>query len=316
MAEIPDKVFINNLNNLKELSAQTSLILERRILEIGELISSIITECKATYGEPYDIYELLAIISEEYRASDFQVHKERLEENEEMLLRHTALLNDTDRCIFCELLMKYAAENGISLSEEAFITEASSGEVFTYVKSPISDEAYEVFTENLSDARVFYSKNFKEATQMVVDGSVDFCLLPLEEKGDRIHTVNQLIFANDLKINGVTPVFGFDGMADMKYALVGRNLNLPQIEPGDDRYLEIRLPTDSQVSIGQLVCAAENFENSVYRINTETLKVESGEKNYYEIVFRDGGSGFAKLLTYLTVFTGEYIPVGIYKNLE
>lgn len=315
MAEFSDALFNNNIKNLESLAKKQSILLERRILELSEIVATVISEISKTYGEPSDVYELLSFISEEYRTATALAHSESLTENREKLAKYISSLGDTDKYIFCELLADYTKDK-INLSEKAFITEAVGGESFTYVKNPISDEAYEVFTENLADARVFYSKTFKEAVQMVCDNAVDFCLLPLEEKGDRIHTVNQLIFSYDLKINGVTPVFGMDGMADMKYAMVSKFLALPETVDGDDRYLEIRLPTDSSVSIAQLVSAAELFSNSAYRINTETLKLDNSEKNYYEIVFRDDGGGFTKLLTYLTVFTGEYIPVGIYKNLE
>lgn len=306
--------YSSNKENLKSLSREQSLILERRLLELFELLELIKDNMLSSFGEPADIYEQLAFFSEEYSGAASELHSENLPENREILERYMNALGVNDKCFLCEMLVGHGTD--VKITEQSYISNENSGEVFTYVKNPISDEAYDVFTEDLSDPRVFYSKSFKDAVQMVEDGSVDFCLLPLEEKGDRIHTVNELILSHDLKINGVTPVFGLDGMADMKYAKVGRHLYLPSKNNGDDRYLEIRLPSDTEISLGQIISAAEVFGNSVYRINTETLRKDGRDKNYYSIVFRDNEVGFAKILTYLTLFTGDYITVGIYKNLE
>lgn len=316
MSDITYDLYKCNLENLKTLSAKAALILERRILELHELCCSVEETMKSSYGNIDNIYELLSLFSEEYQPSDFQVHSECLPINIDIITRNLSLLSSTDKCIFCDLLVSRDSKGSFPITEESFITNKTAGETFTYVKNPISDEAYDVFTENLYDPRVFYSKTFKEAVHKVIDGVVDFCLLPLEEKGDRIHSVNELILSHDLKINEVTPVFGLDGTADMKYAKISKYLNLPYKASGDDRYLEIRLPTDTEITVGQIISAAEVFGNSVYRINTETLKSEGEDRNYYSVVFRDDKDGFAKILTYLTLFTGDYIPVGIYKNLE
>jgi hypothetical protein len=65
-------------------------------------------------------------------------------------------------------------------------------------------------------------------------------------------------------------------------------------------------------SIAALFSAAEGLGVSVYRINT----LGDTDSLSYSVIFKDGGGGFAALLTYLSVFIGEYLPIGIYKNLE
>ena len=141
--------------------------------------------------------------------------------------------------------------------------------------------------------------------------------MPLEERGGaRLAAVAELLFREDLKINSVTPVFGFEGLADMKYALVSKHFTVPDIFPDDDRYLEIRIKADSNVSVSELFSAAESLDSYLYRINTLTFTTEDGEAQYYSVVFRDDGKDFSPLLVYLTLFSGAYTPIGIYKNLE
>ena len=125
-----------------------------------------------------------------------------------------------------------------------------------------------------------------------------------------------MLFKYDLKIASVTPVFGFDGSADVKYALVSKHFKIPNVAVDDDRYLEIRLRADGSISLSSLFFAAEMLGASVYRINTVQFDSEEGEFSYYTIVFKDEGSDFSELLIFLTLFAGYYTAIGIYKNLE
>ena len=125
-----------------------------------------------------------------------------------------------------------------------------------------------------------------------------------------------MIYRSDLKITSVTPVFGFDGSLDMKYALVSKTLLPPDYSREDDRYLEIRLPTDSDTTLSELLAVADSYGIGVYRINTASYHTEAGERSSYSVVFKSEGGNFATLLVYLTLFVYDYTPVGIYKNLE
>ena len=129
-------------------------------------------------------------------------------------------------------------------------------------------------------------------------------------------TVAEMLFTDDLKIDAVTPVFGFDGTADMKYALVSKSFALPRVAPDDDRYLEIRIPADGDTSLGELLLAADKYGARLYRVNMHFF-VQDGERcPYYSIIFKEDGRDFSGLLTYLTLFVSSYTAIGIYKNLE
>ena len=129
--------------------------------------------------------------------------------------------------------------------------------------------------------------------------------------------LSEIIYRNDFKINSVTPVFGPDGNADMKYALVSKNFTVPMKQAGDDRYLEIRIGTSGNgISLSELLVAIEYFSMSVYRINTSVFNADTAPEVNYSVVIRDGEAGFVRLLTYLTLFSEDFVPIGIYKNLE
>ena len=73
--------------------------------------------------------------------------------------------------------------------------------------------------------------------------------------------------------------------------------------------------TDSRC-LQEVLLALEYFSMSVYRINTVSFDNEGESDTYHSLVVRDGKHGFATLFTYLTLFCEDFVPVGIYKNLE
>ncbi len=230
---------------------------------------------------------------------------------------HASFEEAYDRAVFSALLLEKLGERGIFPTESDFLPTREAPETFTYVKNAYADEAYEVFSSEFSDPRVKYSRTFAEAIKSVLDGEVGYCLLPLAEKGGvRLSSVTELLTGNDLKIASVTPVFGFSGDAELWYALVARGFRVPKVAAEDDRYLEIRCSEEDGDTLAALLCASRLFCASLYRVHTVTRHPAEENGFYYTVVFRTEGKSFVGLLTYLTLYTETYVPVGLYKNLE
>ncbi len=304
------------LSNISELSDRESVLAERRICELYELAGEMANAAISLFMDEMDVYEALSLIGDNWRFADYTVHKEALGENIARLRLHFRLDSLMDRAMLCELWLEQLGARGHSIDESAFLYSVSTPESFTYVKNAYSDEAFDVFSQEFSEHRVVYATSLKDALRMVADGEVGYCLLPLEERGTRIPTVAELLFNGDFKINSVTPVFGFDGLADMKYALVSKTFTVPDKKAEDDLYLEIRISEDAQMPLSEALSVAEVYGIGLYRVNTVRFSTEDGERTYYSMVFRDDGKSFAPLLTYLTLFSSSFTPVGIYKNLE
>ena len=198
--------FDTNLYNLKSLSSESAVLSLRRSCEISEMCDIAATISEECYKDGLGIYEILSVISEEFPLTG--------------ICDQSGI---SDRVTFSSLFLERIRGLGISLTEVSFLPVAMQSETFVYVKNHLSDEAYDVFSQEFSDPRVRYVGTIKEAVKAVNDGEVTYCLLPLEERGGaRLSTVTELILGNDLKIDSVTPVFGQDGCADMKYALVSK----------------------------------------------------------------------------------------------
>ncbi len=306
-----------NTSNLSSLEKKRSIIEEARICELAELAygAAMFTKELVSDGELTYI-DALALISESLPTHRAEPHEGALPENKMRLSSYSGALSYVDKAVFAELFLLRLSELGISVAEGDYLQEEKSESTFVYVKNSFADEAYDVFAEEFDDPRVKYAESFKEAVGVIKDGSAAFCLLPFEERGARLPGVAELIFSEDLKIASVTPVFGFYGDADMKYALVSRFFLIPPVMPDDDRYLEIRIPSDAENSISELLLAAESYGAEIWRVNTSFYSTDGARKQYYSVIFKEEGRGFSSLLTYLTLFVPSYTAVGIYKNLE
>ena len=314
-----DGVYLKNETteyNMKTLSDTQVRLMEKRICELAELAEDAAIAARELYAAGCGIYEILGILSDGVSFEHYAPHSHAMRENVSRLHSYTSSVESKDRAILAELLVSRLSEHGITLTESDFLPEDSGDESFVYVKNRLADEAYDVFSQDFDDPHVRYEPTLRDAARAVSKGGVEYCLLPLEERGGaRLPSVAALLFAEDLKICSVTPVFGFDGSADMKYALVSRHFTVPEVSPDDDRYLEIRISAAS-TDLAELFSVAEHLGTTVYRVNTVTFDTEDGEAQYYTAVLRKGGSDFCTLLAYLTLFCPSYTAVGIYNNLE
>jgi hypothetical protein len=310
----PSRVFADNIAKLTD---RQSVLEEQRICEISNLAYDAATYSKQMLDSGYSIYELFSVLSEGMDYGAVNPHKRVLAENVSRILTFLETVTAHDKTVFTELFLSKLSDFGIFVTELDFLPTLKGGETFIYVKNPLSDEAYDVFSQEFNDPRVKYASSFSDAVRAISSGEAEYGLLPLEERGGaRLAAVAALIFREDLKINSVIPVFGYEGTADMKYAMVSKHFTVSGFNPDDDRYLEIRLRVDSSISLSELLSSAEALGAGIYRVNTISFETEDGMVSYYSVVFRDEGKDFSSLLTYLTLFSGAYTCVGLYKNIE
>ena len=308
---------INNINhdNISSIAKRQSELQEMRVIELYELVDCLLDTVIELKQDEMTVPEILTFISEYLSFNSSEIHGKALEVNIERLLKISHNLSDIDKTVFTDFLIDLLKKSDVQISESDFLPCSSLSETFVYVKNSLSDEAYDVFSVNFSDPRLRYVQSLKDVAKAVFDDDCTYGLLPLEEGGgERLHLASELIYRYDLKINLVTPVFGLDGLADMKYALVSRRFNIPVMESGDDSYLEIRVSSDT--SLSSLLSMTDYFGSSVYRIKSETFSSDSESESCFSLVLKKEGGDFSKILAYLTMFIKSCVFVGIYKNLE
>ena len=300
------------VKNLDSAAKKITRLSEGRICELSILAALAVdfyAEMTADGLAPYDI---LALLSEELNRvfSKPEPHSDMLTENRKRLLGRLNLLFGADKAVLCELIIEKARERGIDLTLEGLLSDKVHGTDVIYVKNSLSDEAFDVFSQQIPTLKIKYAKSLRDAAIAVASGEVGYCLMPIEEAGNRLTATSSLIIEYDLRINGVTSDFGLDGNSDMKYAILSAKFTVPPIHKADDVYLEIRLE-HSDVALYELLSVASTYGYGVYSVNTAAYGTD-----YCSLVFKDSGEGFLPIILYLTLFTAGYTPVGIYKNLE
>ncbi len=299
--------------NLANISQRESMLSERRICELYDLSELSAEAWQARTDLGLGVYDIMALLTEELSDDEVRIHPTAMPDSVRALEQYGRCSIPLDRAVFCEMLLSALSRRGITLTERDFLESEDASERVAYVKNQYADEAYDVFSQDLSDPTFTYAGSIKAATDMLERGEVGYCLLPLEENNTRISSVMEIIYKRDYKINSVTPVFGFDGSANMKYALVSKGFSLSDVRAEDDRYLELHVPTEPTDQLRELISVTGYLGARVYRLNTVGA---DGALDRYSLILERDGRDFVDVLTYLTLFTEEYIPVGIYKNIE
>ena len=307
-----------NRENFVKISEKQAELTERRISEISEVVYFIADSIEQLFSDGIDISGALSVIAD-WISFEF-CDSERLDVIRENKNRVDAIMRSVmvhDSSTFCELLLEELRNRSYDINERSFLPYKKYSDTVVFVKNPYSDEAYDVFSQELKDPHMRYVGALKDVVRCLNDDKTLCGLLPLEEHGGvRLPSVTEMIYRNNLKINSVTPVFGLDGCADMRFALVSHYFVVPVLNDADDRYLEIRIEKENDLSLSDLLLAADQYGIGIYRLNTLSFDTEDGPKSYYSIVFRDNGREFTALLVYLTVFSSDFVPIGMYKNLE
>lgn len=254
--------------------------------------------------------EALGAIGDGVLPFDFGSHSELATNEEPRLLCRAVSL--CDRVAFVELLLRRLAERGYTVGISDFFPDEELGDTVTYLKGALADEAFDLFSEYLPGATVAYSESLREGAQALADGKASFLIAPLEERGGmRIPSVVSLINRLSLKIAAVTPVYGFMGDADMKYALLSNSFMRPALLPDDDLYLELAL--EDMTKLTETLFALESLSHEVYRLFS--LEGADGAGGI-TLIIRANPARVAEFISYLTVFIRDFSLVGIYKNLE
>ena len=306
----------NTIKNLSHVSKKAASLTELRILELYDVSMAALDAADELSLDGLSGYEILSALRQDGQRVQGERDANTPGVVAPMLHRSLDLIESLDRAVFSDLFVMGAKKRGIPVLEKDLLTEGEGGETFIYLRNALADEAYDVFSAELDSPRVRYAKTLSDCARATESGEVRFCLLPLEERGgSRLPTVAELIYRFDLKINAVTPVFGFDGTADLKYALLSRDFIIPECTETDDRYIELRISAEDGI-VSDLFLAITYFGHSLYRTDTLSFDTEGERERYFSLVIRDGGDGFDSLLCYLSLFADDFTPVGIYKNLE
>ena len=220
-----------SLSNLNSIAKDESRGFELRLCELSFMADNIANQLKELIADGMSISDVLSLLAEELSFVDCDIPSDVIEEASGGVRAFMRQLNSADKANFAVLLREKLSKIGICVNEGDFLPEAKTDETFVFVKNYLADEAFDVFSQEFDDPRISYADSFKDACVSVADEKYGYCILPFEEKASvRIPSISRLVSDLDLKIIAITPVFGFEGTADMRYALIGRNFRIPDLD--------------------------------------------------------------------------------------
>ncbi len=299
-----EDIFLSNINTLDR---SAHLGYEARVCELALYADALCDGLSELIADGVSPIESLALLRERIR-----LHENGCPEGEIDSSHFFDMLLSADRAELCRLIAIRLRERGIDISLSELFSVESDLKRVCYVKNALSDEAYDVFSQD-TELSVTYVGSLDEACLAVRDGTFGYCILPLEEAGGvRSRRIMRMISELSLKIVALTPVFGFDGTADVKYALVSQGLRVPELSEDDELYIDLLMSFDGAPPLLEILQSAR-----VLRLDTVRLsQTQTQDGQLLSVIFKDAGEGALPLIIYLELFFEDYSVLGIYKNLE
>ena len=202
---------------------------------------------------------------------------------------------------FCRSVYEYAAKKGSPIEPESFFeTEAVEGNMVTYVKNAVSDEAYRVFERVLGEATVFYSESFASACEEVYYGRLPFCILPYENSTEgTLSGFGALMRKYELYKQCVYSCKSENGIT--KLALMSRAPCVLKSYEGKRMFLRVTFYTSEQKH-ALLEISAAAAALSLTLIKTESVPLSFDSERYSEeITFSGEKSQIVPFLIYLAL---------------
>lgn len=185
-----------------------------------------------------------------------------------------------------------------------------------YLKNPLADIAYNVFSKHLSDPRSRYEETFAEVCEEIYYSRAPYCILPIDNSDEgRMAGFSNMIRKYELKIVLTCNVESSNGRIT-KFALLQRELRGIECKKGisDGKYLEIGFNFGERQRLAEVLQAAEFFGFSMNRV--DSLPIYYSEKEYYYNVVFQGKGQLERFLSWLDLEVPRYEIIGIYTHIK
>lgn len=297
--------------NLQELTERADLLGEQEIAHLRELAIEI--------AQGDDLSDLLSSLPY-YRITPTAPLTNILTNNREQLSRSRMLLESRQCMLLCGALYEELCNREPLLpalfpdAEE--VAPHAVGRI-VYQRNSYTDDAYLAFATLVPDARAAYAHSFHAACEDVFNGHCEYCILPIENavEGELI-SFAKLIAQFDLKIAATCDIAGADASRKTRFALLRRNM-LPILTPDTEKngFFRLSIPSQSAALMAEVLSAANFFGLTFLFANTLPIDKE-GAMAYFNLTFDIRGGDLYPFLLYLTTVVPQYIPIGIYSQIQ
>ena len=218
--------------------------------------------------------------------------------------------------LFCESISKSGLSSQALLKDALAYDEfspASSAKI-VYVKNNNSDAAFVSFSTLFKNPTVSYKSSFDEVCEDVYNGTGDFCILPIENgNGVKLFSFYSIIDKYELKIFAVCDIYEANSEHSTRYALLSRK-TAAHSETKSPSYIEFSIIADNGHELPDILCAANQCEIKLFRIDTVSVPYDDSRFRYY-LVFECFGKKAIPFLLYLNFKYPQHKNIGYYISL-
>lgn len=322
----------NDANNEKSeicstLSHNFSLLKERG-LKLCELRSAQVREAAELLFS--DIEELGLITENELLISQYRdianellsAYRSELDENNKMLTAFNESEETELRIRLCSEICRSRERNGFPLTFENFFpphtSSPSENDRIAYLKNPYSDEAYRTFASVLNSASLTYAQDFTGVCEEVYYGRARYCILPTEASSEgTLSGFRKLSQKYDL--NPVLSCFvsARDGSQTTRFSLLSKGIERVRLKAvdGAKEFFVFRLNAPNGTALLNSIKCIHACGLRLSKVDSEAVAWDEGRYSL-ELTAMCTGGDLPALLCYLSLEVPEYIPIGIYTQLQ
>ena len=298
--------------NLTSLDRETARRLEKRICLFAEASHSAAEQLMTAAQEGPPRKELLESIAP--ALFENALHENALPDNRRLLQTALSSLSALDRVSFINALLEHLAAAGAPLTIKELIPSAGEPEPrVAYFRNPYTDEAYEIFSEELSFPKVQYTDSFRASCEAVRTGAAGFCILPVANTEGELFSFTDMADSHGLVRVALCRVFHADGTDVTHFALYARSFFFPLSE-GEKRTLRFSLTLRGAEEIACTVSALSLLGAEM--LSFSGTDGEDGEHTVFSAVCRILPAECLSLSAYLTVFSDGWRFLGLYRELS
>ena len=237
---------------------------------------------------------------------------------DDLFFRFCSLANhprETEKALF---FRAYAAKNqkdrALSLEELFSLNElppAGSHGKIALVRNRHNETAYEHFSTLVIGARPSFVSDFSEACDLVYNGAVSYCILPVESStSGRLTSFYAMLDRYELKICATMEIENEDTSESVRYALAGRSLPRP-IPKAKSCTLEFSLTREDGAHLADILSAISLLGAKPLRMDFLPLEYDH---SFYRIFLslRVAAKDAPALGLYLSICHPNYTPIGFY----
>lgn len=297
--------------NLQELTERADLLGEQEIAHLRELAIEI--------AQGDDLADLLSSLPY-YRIVPNAPSANILANNAKQLARSRKLLESRQSMLLCGALYQELCNREPllpALFPDAEEVAPNAAGRIVYQRNSYTDNAYLAFATLVPDARAAYAHSFQTACEEVFNGHCEYCILPIENafEGELIGFA-KLIAQFDLKIAATCDIAGTDASRKTRFALLRRNiLPLLSFDTEKSGFFRFSLPSQSSPLVDNVLSAANFFGLTFLSANTLPIDMEDAIACFH-FTFDIHGGDLYPFLLYLATVVPQYIPIGIYSQIQ